>query len=53
MELGKSCERVGGRIKGPGGGRDSTRRPTESINLDPWGLTEAELATEKAYLGCT
>ena len=23
--------------------RDSTRRPTESTNLDPWGLPETEL----------
>ena len=28
--------RIGGRITGPKGDRNSTGRPTESTNLDPW-----------------
>lgn len=38
MELGDSKLGVGGRIEGPKRGRNSTRRPTESTNLDPWGV---------------
>ena len=34
------CERVGGRIEGPEGDRNSIGRPTESNNLDLWGLPE-------------
>ena len=37
MELGDSYVRTGDRIVGPKGDRNSTRRPTESTNLDPWG----------------
>jgi hypothetical protein len=37
-ELGNSYRRIGGRIVGPEGDRNSTERPTESTNLDP-GLT--------------
>jgi hypothetical protein len=36
MELRKSCGRVGGRIEGPEGDRDSARS-TESTNMDFWG----------------
>jgi hypothetical protein len=35
MELWNSCGKVRGKIEEPGGYRDSTRRPTESTNLDP------------------
>jgi hypothetical protein len=35
-ELGDSYGRVGGRIAGPKGDWNSTRRPAESTNLDPW-----------------
>jgi hypothetical protein len=38
MELGESYGRVGGRIGGSGGVRNSTGRPTESTNQGPWGL---------------
>ena len=27
--------------------KDTTRRPTESTNLDPWGLTVAEIPTKE------
>jgi hypothetical protein len=36
MELEDSCGRLGGKIVGPEGDRNSTKRPTESINLEPW-----------------
>jgi hypothetical protein len=37
-ELGYSYERIGGRITGSVGDRNSTGRPAESTNLDPWGF---------------
>jgi hypothetical protein len=37
MELGDSYGRIGKRIAGPKGDRNSTERPMESTNLDPWG----------------
>jgi hypothetical protein len=37
MELGDSYGKIGGRIAGPRGDRNSTGIPTESINLDAWG----------------
>ena len=43
-----SYEKVGGRIKDPEGNRNSTGRPTESTNLDPWGLSETEPPTKEA-----
>jgi hypothetical protein len=46
MELEKSCSRAGKRIEGPSGDKNSTRRPTESTNLDPWELPETESATK-------
>ena len=46
-ELGKSCGRVGGRTEGPKEDRDSTERPIESNNLDPWGLPETEPPTKE------
>jgi hypothetical protein len=36
MELGDSYGRIGGRITGPEGVRNSTGKPTESTNLHPW-----------------
>jgi hypothetical protein len=52
MELG-DYGRVGGRIEGPKGDRNSTGRLTESNNLDPWRLyfswrpSESEPPTKK------
>lgn len=37
MELREAYGRVKRRIEGPKEYRDSTGRPTESTNLDPWG----------------
>ena len=37
MEPGDSCGRRGGETAGPKGERNSTGRPTESTNQDPWG----------------
>jgi hypothetical protein len=37
LELGHSYGGFGKKIVGPKGDRDSTGRPTESTNLDPWG----------------
>ena len=52
MELLESCGRVGGRIEEPEEDRDSTGRPTESTNLDLWGLPETEpLTKEQAWAG--
>jgi hypothetical protein len=42
-----SYRRVGEKIVGPGGDRNSTGRPTESTNLDSWGLTETKLPTKE------
>jgi hypothetical protein len=39
--------RVGRRMKGPGGVRNSTGRPKESANLDLWELSETEPSTNK------
>jgi hypothetical protein len=47
MELRESCGRVGGRIEGSKEDRDSTERPTETINLDPWELPEIEPPTKE------
>jgi hypothetical protein len=50
--VGESCRRVGGRIEGAGRIKDTTRRPTELINLGPWGLTETESPTKEHALTC-
>jgi hypothetical protein len=42
MELGESCGSVGGWTGGPEEVRDSMERPSESTNLDPWGLPETD-----------
>jgi hypothetical protein len=39
MELGDSYGRIGGRIVGSEGDRNSTGRPTESTNLYPWDFS--------------
>jgi hypothetical protein len=36
-----------GRIEWPEGVRNSTRRPTESTNLNPWELSEKEALTKE------
>jgi hypothetical protein len=36
MELGDAYGRTGGRIAEPKGDRNSTGKPTELTNLDPW-----------------
>ena len=52
MELWESYERVGRKIEGHEEDRDSTERPTESTDLDPWGLQETESQTkEQAWAG--
>jgi hypothetical protein len=43
-------EEFGGKIEGPEQDRNSTGRPTESTNMDPWGISEAEPPT-KEYPG--
>jgi hypothetical protein len=35
-----TCERMGDRTEQAGEIKDTTRRPTESTNMGPWGLTE-------------
>jgi hypothetical protein len=40
---GESCGRIGGRIEKA----NSTGRPIESTNLDPWGLPETEPPTKE------
>jgi hypothetical protein len=47
MKFWKSYRRVGRKIKGPEKDRDSMGIPTESTNLDPWGLTETESPTKE------
>jgi hypothetical protein len=42
MKVREPYGRVGGRIVGPEGDRNTTGRPTESTNLDPWELSEIE-----------
>lgn len=46
-EVGDSFGRIGGRFKGPEGDRNSTRRPIETTNLDPWQLSETESPTKE------
>ena len=43
----KSCGRARGGFEEPGGDGDSTRRSTESTNLDPLGLSETEPPTKE------
>ena len=46
-ELRESCGRVEGRSERARGVKDTKRRPTESPNLDPWGLTETKPPTKE------
>lgn len=39
-----------GEIAGPKEGMNSTRRPTESMNMDPWGLLKTEPPTKEHTL---
>jgi hypothetical protein len=39
-------EKLGGRIEGPEWDTNSTGRPIESTNLDPWGLSETKPPTK-------
>jgi hypothetical protein len=43
----ESCGREGERSEQVGGVKDTTRRPTESTNLGPWGLTDPETPTRE------
>ena len=47
MELGNSYGRIEERTVGPERDRNSTGRPTESTNLDPWRLSETEPTTKE------
>ena len=49
-ELRESCGRVEGRSERARGVKDTIRRPTESTNLDPWGLTETKPPTKEHAL---
>jgi hypothetical protein len=46
-ELKESCGSVSGSTVGAKEVKDSTRRPTESTNLDHWVLTEIEPPTKE------
>ena len=48
-ELGDSCGRGRGRIVKVRGNKDITRKPTESANLGPQGLTETELTIRSLH----
>jgi len=52
MQLGDSYGRIGGRIAGPDGDRNSTRRPTKSSNLDPWSSQRLS-TSQRTYTGWT
>ena len=41
----------GDRTEQARGVKDTTRRPTESTNLGPWGLTETEPSTKEHAWG--
>ena len=47
MQLRDFYGRFRERIDSPEGDRNSTGRPTESTNLDPWGLSETEPPTKE------
>jgi hypothetical protein len=47
MNLRDSYGRVGGKIEGPGGDRNSTERPTESTNLEMVEHSETEPPTNE------
>jgi hypothetical protein len=47
MELRNSYGIFGGRIESPEGDRKSTGRPTESTNLNSWGISETQPTTKE------
>jgi hypothetical protein len=47
MELEDSYGTIEGRFVGPEGHKNSTGRPAESTNLDPWGSPAANQPTKK------
>jgi hypothetical protein len=47
METGDTYGRVGERIEGREGDRNSTRRPIESTILNPWKLSETKPQTKE------
>jgi hypothetical protein len=49
MELGDFYGRIGGRIFSPYGDRNSTGRPTESTNLDPWNSQRLNHQTKNIH----
>jgi hypothetical protein len=49
MELEDSYGRTGRKIAGTKGNRNSTERPTESINLDPWCSQRLNHQLENIY----
>ena len=52
MGLRSLVEELGKILRDLKGDRVSTRRPTESTNLDPWGLPDTEeLIIEQALTG--
>jgi len=54
MKLGDPYGRIGGRIAGPQGDRNSTERPTQSTNLDPRGSQSLNFQSKnihRLYLG--
>ena len=46
-ELRESCGRLGDTSEQVRGVKDTKRRPTDSTNLGPWGLTEARPPTRE------
>ena len=46
MEFGDSYGRLGGRIEGPKGDRNTIQRLTKSTKLDSWDLSENEAPTK-------
>jgi hypothetical protein len=53
MELRKSYGRVGGRIEGSGGNRNSSGETRESTNHGPLGDPRDWITNQTAYLGWT
>jgi hypothetical protein len=46
-DLREYCGRVGEMNEGPEGDNNFTRRPTVSINIEPWGLPEFDASTKE------
>jgi hypothetical protein len=49
MELGDAYGKIGGRIEGPKGDKNSTERPTDSTNLDLWELSDL-ITKQRAHI---